>query len=131
MVHHSGSPRNTLYNYTGHLNNHDLRYAIQICQEVKEECAVPNVTFVDDGYEKTLAENAKKAFNIHLPLEKRIVLPENGLDGETLANGPIKLYRCTEITGKYRVTEIKSGPLLQTDLNSDVNGYEDYSFFSV
>lgn len=94
---------------------------MQISQEIKEECTIPNIVFVDDGYEKTLTDNARKVFSTHLPLEKRIVLPESQLNGEFAYNGGIKLYKCVENNGKYRVTELKSGPLVQADLNSDAS----------
>lgn len=92
---------------------------------MKEENKIPNLIFLDDGYEKTLSENKLKEFNKYLPLEKRMILPEmqigeeNGKFHETV----IKLYKCSENNGKYRVVEIKSGPLHKSDLNSDVSAF--------
>lgn len=91
---------------------------------MKSENNIPNITFVDDGYEKTLNEEDKKEFNKYLPLEKRMVYPpdHSGDDGdkEKQFRSSIRLYRCSDNSGKYRVTEIKTGPILQTDLNPEV-----------
>lgn len=33
----------------------------------------------------------------------------------------LKLFRCTEESGTLKVTEVKNGPLSQSDLSSDVS----------
>lgn len=85
---------------------------------------VSNITFVDDGYEKTLPEEDKNEFNKYLPLEKRVVYPPNhgaSDDENDIYNQTnLRLYHCSDNSGKYRVSEIKSGPIKQADLNSDV-----------
>ena len=40
---------------------------------------------------------------------------------DTRVTSIIKLYRCSEDDGTLRVTEVKTGPLLQSDLNSGVS----------
>lgn len=90
---------------------------------MKEEKKVANITFVDDGYEKTLLDDVKKEFSKYLLLEKRMILPEN-IEVDENGNyqkSPMKLYRCSENNGKYRVTEIKNGPFLQYDFSPDVS----------
>ncbi|CAH1186187.1 unnamed protein product [Phyllotreta striolata] len=96
-------------------------HAATIAKEMKDKQKVPNLTFVDDGYEKTLSDDSKKEFNNYLPLEKRNILPdeqENGLNGHRQKSST-KLYRCSEKNGKYRVTELKTGPFSQQDLNQE------------
>ncbi|KAF7268409.1 hypothetical protein GWI33_018470 [Rhynchophorus ferrugineus] len=99
----------------------ERRHAAKLSEEMKERLKIPNIIFVDDGYEKTTDGNIQKQFGKYLPLEKRIVLPESGNDKEeTDANrGCLRLYKCSDNNGKYRVAEIKSGPLIQADLTSE------------
>lgn len=93
---------------------------------MKEDFEVSNLIFVDDGYEKTLPEENQKEMNKYLPLEKRIILPDiqNGVENGNFHESIIKLYKCSENNGKYRVVEIKCGPLQQNDLNSDVSALQ-------
>lgn len=91
--------------------------------QLKTENKIDRLVFVDDGYEQTLSDELKAPFQKHLPLSKRHVLPGETEEGD--ANGKchrnsIKLYRCAETGGKYRVTELKSGPLMQSDLDPKV-----------
>lgn len=90
---------------------------------MKEGYGISNITFVDDGYEKTMTEDRKEEFNNYLSLEKRMVLPEkqSGDENGNFHESVLKLYKCSESNGKYRVVELKSGPLQQADLNSDVS----------
>lgn len=89
---------------------------------MKELYNIPNISFVDDGYEKTLQDDEKKEWNKYLPLDKRHVLPENESQSHNSCqrSNNIRLYKCSENNGKYRVAEIKSGPLSQSDLEPDV-----------
>lgn len=81
--------------------------------------------FVDDGYEQGLPATEKGVFEKYLSLEQRHVLPPDlgGDDAEIEKQfrANIKLYQCSDYSGKYRVTEIKTGPLKQTDLDSDAS----------
>ncbi|KAF5274704.1 hypothetical protein FQA39_LY07096 [Lamprigera yunnana] len=97
-------------------------HSTKIALSLKEEYNTPSITFVDDGYEKTLNANNKIEFNKYLPLEKRLVLPPDCNDdvgNEHEYKTQIRLYKCSEVSGKYRVVEVKAGPLSQTDLNND------------
>ncbi|CAH1117600.1 unnamed protein product [Phaedon cochleariae] len=96
-------------------------HATNIAIEMKEDLKLSNILFVDDGYEKTLKDDIKIEFNKYLPLENRLILPENH-DADENGNyqrSTIKLYKCTENNGKYRVVELKSGPLSQKDLSAE------------
>ncbi|KAB0798553.1 hypothetical protein PPYR_09546 [Photinus pyralis] len=115
--------KNTIFSWIGRASNSvERQLAAKIALSLKEENNVPTITFVNDGYEKTLSEDAKAEFDNYLPLDKRIVLPpdynadvENGQETKT----PLRLYRCTEMSGKYRVVEVKPGPISQSDLNNE------------
>lgn len=96
---------------------------LQIAQSIKGENETSNLIFVDDGYEKTLCNDKLKEFNKYLPLENRMILPEilNGDENGNFHESIVKLYKCSENNGKYRVVEIKNGPLQHNDLNSEVS----------
>lgn len=80
-----------------------------------------NIIFIDDGYEKTMNPDEMKEFSNCLSLSKRQVKPaEDEVDSAESSYKFLKLYRCSEASSKYRVTEVKSGPLKQSDLSSDV-----------
>lgn len=92
--------------------------------QLKNETNVQSIVFVDDGYEQSIHNDEKAEFQKYLPLNQRHVLPSEPIDdedAEKLHRNDIRLYRCSDSSGKYRVTELKSGPLLQTDLDSDVS----------
>ncbi|XP_050509264.1 advillin isoform X1 [Diabrotica virgifera virgifera] len=97
-------------------------HATTIVEDMKEKHKIANLAFVDDGYEKTLQDDIKKEFNKYLPLEKRVVLPEVSENDENgnYQKSSMRLYKCADINGKYRVAEVKTGPFVQQDLH-----YED------
>lgn len=79
---------------------------------------------MDDGYEQTLNDFEKAELNKYLPLEKRTTSQfEDAGDEEEIEKQKttIRLYRCTDNNGKYRVAEVKLNPLDQIDLNSNVS----------
>ncbi|XP_057656314.1 villin-like protein quail [Diorhabda carinulata] len=94
----------------------DKVHAVAVAEDLTEKCKTTSLVFVDDGYEKTLKNHVKMEFDKYLPLEKRSVLPENR---EIRRKNPpaIKLYKCVETNAKYRVSEIKIGPINQQDLD--------------
>jgi len=76
---------------------------------------------VDDGMENIGTEDGD-LFNSILPLSQKSELKEAGAvpDEEPgVARGKLKLYRCSDDSGKLILTEVKDGPLLQEDLKSD------------
>lgn len=79
---------------------------------------------MDDGYEQTLSNHEKAELDKYLPLDKRAIskLDESGSDEEIEKQKTIiRLYRCSDNNGKYRVAEVKLNPLQQTDLDSEVS----------
>lgn len=90
---------------------------------IKESNRNASIVFVDDGYEQTLANNEKAELDKYLPLDKRALskLHEEGNEEEIEKQKTIiRLYRCSDNNGKYRVAEVKLNPLQQTDLDSEV-----------
>ncbi|XP_044752329.1 advillin isoform X2 [Coccinella septempunctata] len=91
--------------------------ALEIAKELNSSVAGSELVIINDGYEKTLADDHKKEFNKVMPLDKRVILPDTSHQ-ENLANTSyIRLYKCSDNDGKYRVTEIRDGPLKQEDLD--------------
>lgn len=71
---------------------------------------------VEDGYEQTLPDADRELFSSVLNSTGRVVAPDR--QHRVNPPSPIKLYRCSEQTGKYKVAEMKSGPILRSDLTS-------------
>lgn len=92
------------------------RHAAKILESRKDNNNC-RVVVVEDGYEQTLAPNEKDLFASVLDPGCRIVSPNR--PEEIYLPSPVKLYKCTEQAGKYKVAELKSGPILRTDLTSD------------
>ncbi|XP_030768126.1 advillin-like isoform X3 [Sitophilus oryzae] len=97
------------------------RHAAKLSQDLKDRQKISNVVFIDDGYEKTINSDTLKEFGKYLPLEKRVILPESSQENGKSDNNRniLRLYKCSENSGKYRVAEIKSGPMFQADLTSE------------
>lgn len=74
------------------------------------------IFIVEDGYEQSLQPEARKLFDKILDPKKRQVSPESLV--ANFSPGPAKLYKCNEQTGKYKVAELKSGPIFRSDLES-------------
>ncbi|XP_011505575.1 PREDICTED: villin-like protein quail [Ceratosolen solmsi marchali] len=75
------------------------------------------IFIVEDGYEQTLQPEARKLFNEILDLSVRFVSPEPLIESYQ-PSASIKLYKCNELNGKYKVAELKSGPIFRSDLES-------------
>jgi len=76
---------------------------------------------LDDGMEE-LGTEAGDLFNNILPLAQKSQLKEAGVvpDEEPgVARGKLKLYRCSDDSGKLILTEVKDGPLVKEDLKSE------------
>ncbi|XP_065164723.1 LOW QUALITY PROTEIN: advillin [Atheta coriaria] len=96
-------------------------HSAKIATTLKTETGIGKIAFIEDGYEQTLADEDKCELQKYLPLDKRHVMPLDfdGNDDDKSHKGHLKLYRCSDNNGKYRVTEIKAGPLVQADLDCD------------
>ena len=74
------------------------------------------VVISKDGYEQTLPANDRELFSSVLDPSTRIVASDR--QHRVNPPNPIKLYKCSEQSGKYKVAELKSGPILRDDLTS-------------
>lgn len=92
------------------------RHAASIL-EVRKENNNGRIIIIDDGYEQTLPEGDRQLFASILNPSTRVVKPDR-LYRVNMPN-PVKLYRCNEQSGKYKVAELKSGPILRADLTSE------------
>ena len=75
----------------------------------------------DDGQEDVSSEDGQLLDHI-LPFSEKSQIQEASAapDQEPgVARSKIKLYRCSDDSGKLVLTEVKDGPLLQQDLKSD------------
>lgn len=105
----------------------ERRNGLQLAEKIKEMYNVPEITTVDDGYEKSISELKKTDWNAHLSLNKRIVHPatmhRDGLLAVVRPIASFKLYRCGFTNAKYRIEEVKTGNLQQTDLNNAASAF--------
>lgn len=96
------------------------------------------MVFVDDGKETELSEAEKTLFGVYLNPKLRIGLKiGNELSDfefdeemcaemenrENMAHADLKLYKCSEENGTYRILEIKTAVLSKSDLSSEVRGF--------
>lgn len=89
--------------------------ALRMARRIQDLYGIPDVATVDDGYEQSMSIPKKSDWNKHLSLANRHVNPTAQLDAMVL---PLfKLYKCGFTNAKYRIEEVKSSFLQQTDLN--------------
>ncbi|XP_073988198.1 villin-1-like isoform X2 [Rhodnius prolixus] len=103
-------------------NSMEKLQAAKVAVQFRDERNALSIVFVDDGKESELTGPEQTLLGYYLdlsPIAKR-VMPENSGDDEN-AEGQIrsalKLYRCSDAEGVYKVVEVKSGALQQTDLD--------------
>ena len=93
---------------------------MQLAQKIKEENGDGNIVHVDDGGEQAIAE--LDAFEKYLPLKEKKVKAASEVESDdkedVRTRKDIKLYRCSDEDGTLKITEVKTGPLLQSDLES-------------
>lgn len=104
-------------------NKMEKLQAAKVAQQLKAETGgTATIVFVEEGNEEGLSGIEKQVFESKLPLkDKKLIRPASELTDERQdykISNEIKLYRCSDDDGTLRVTEVKTGPLLQTDLNS-------------
>lgn len=93
--------------------------------QLRDEHNAVSIVFVDDGKESSLPESERLLLGVYLDLSstsRQSVKKSSGDDRivEQTERSALKLYQCSDENGTYKVVEIKSGPLLQSDLNSNV-----------
>lgn len=100
---------------------HGLNMAIKLREQLK----LLDIAIVDDGYEQSMNDIKKIEWNKYLNLSQRFVQPNlNGKQLDTISNGNIlKLYKCGHSNGKYRIEEMKTSLLEQSDLIDTESAY--------
>lgn len=106
-----------------HAKNMEKLQAARIGQEIRDEHHGVSLVFVDDGKEMELPEAERTLFSVYLNPKFRqglkIDSSNEDENEEIIPNNDLKLYKCAEEAGTYRIFEIKTGKLLQSDLNSN------------
>ncbi|XP_048515379.1 villin-1 [Athalia rosae] len=93
------------------------KHAVKIV-ELRKENNNGRVVIVEDGYEQTLSKSDRILFDSVLDPSSRVVMPGRNDSNSSSLPSPIKLYKCSEQSGKYKVVELKSGPIFRSDLTS-------------
>ncbi|KAK7872312.1 hypothetical protein R5R35_002764 [Gryllus longicercus] len=97
--------------------------AAVVAGKLRDDHNASALVFVDDGDEQDMHAGEKKIFNEHLNLSERVIksAEEAGADDEVESGlrNLLTLYQCEDEDGTYKVVELKSGPLYQSDLHSD------------
>ncbi|XP_049830670.1 villin-1 isoform X1 [Schistocerca gregaria] len=115
--------RDTIFVWTGKKSNHAERLqGARVAQKLKAEHDASSVVFLEDGREEKMHQSEKKVFSEYLNLRERSVRSaEDSPPDETFeqtARSALTLYQCSDDGGTCKVTEIKAGPLYQSDLIS-------------
>ncbi|XP_076316612.1 villin-1-like [Tachypleus tridentatus] len=103
-------------------NNMEKIQGARLAQELKAEGGEGSIVTVDDGKEKSLTNAEKEVFNKWLPItEKKLKSYKDVVADDVIERKlrkELKLYKCCDEGGTLKVTEVKSGPLDQSDLTS-------------
>ncbi|XKL63528.1 hypothetical protein PGB90_005892 [Kerria lacca] len=114
-----------------HSNNIERLHAARvritpIAQDIRDEHHGVSLIFVDDGKETELTDAEKTLFGLYLnpKLRHGLKIESDDVSNEEneINNNDLKLYKCSEEGGTYKIFEMKTGKLLRSDLNSD-NSY--------
>lgn len=101
----------------------ERRNGIQMAYRIKDKYGTPKITTVDDGYEKSISDLKRADWNTYLCLSKRVV-SQLHIEKKTVRPiVPFKLYRCGFANAKYRIEEVKTGNLAQSDLNDVASAF--------
>lgn len=76
--------------------------------------AQPEIVVVDDGYEQSMSGDRKVEWSKHLNLSERFVSPL--VVRPSTINCPLKLYKCANLNGLFRVEHVKTDAIEQIDL---------------
>lgn len=94
----------------------ERRNCLRMAQKIQQLFGIREITTVDDGYEQSMNEHKKSDWNQYLNLAQRHVNPV-GATLSAIILPTFKLYKCGFTNSKYRIEEVKSAFLQQTDLN--------------
>lgn len=105
-------------------NNMERMHAAKFAQTLKGEHGMANsvIVILEDGHELALPDGEREVFEALLSSKnKKELKPASADKDEDLEKASfqeIKLYHCTDEDGTLKVTEVKTGPLFQSDLTS-------------
>ncbi|XP_043224020.1 advillin-like [Amphibalanus amphitrite] len=116
--------REAVFVWTGkQANPMEKIQAARLAQSLKGEHGGGEVVIVESGQEGDLSPAERALFGRLLPLKDRHVQPAAAADSderhERRRVEHLRLYRCSDHDGSLMVMEVKSGPLLQSDLDSN------------
>lgn len=106
-------------------NNQEKLYGAKLAQTLKSEHGEANsvIVIVEDRQELALPDDERNAFDTLLPIASKKLKPieeaRKDEESEAAVVTEIKLFRCSDEDGTLKVTEVKKGPLYQSDLTSD------------
>lgn len=115
--------REIIYVWTGrNSNNMEKIQGAKFAGTLRQEHGGGSVVVVEDGQEAALQGEERGLFDKLLPLNNKQVVPASQAPkDESVArriSEELKLFKCSEESGVLKVTEVKNGPLSQTDLDS-------------
>ncbi len=108
-------------------NKYERLQAMQRAKQLRDERGKTNIVIIEDGEETKMSKDELKLFENKLPLkDKNIKLNLNEIiddndDDKRVDAAHIKLYKCSDESGTLKVTEKKAGPLVKSDLESEVS----------
>lgn len=107
-------------------NKYERLQAMQRARQLRDERGKANIVVIEDGEENKMSKEELKLFETKLPLKDKMsklntndLIDENDDDKREDA-AHIKLYKCSDESGTLKVSEKKAGPLLKSDLESEV-----------
>jgi len=108
-------------------NKYERLQAMQRAKQLRDERGKTNIVIIEDGEEMKMNKDELKLFESKLSLKDKNtklnlneIIDEND-DDKRLDGAHIKLYKCSDESGTLKVTEKKAGPLVKSDLESEVS----------
>lgn len=110
-------------------NKFERLQAMQRARQLRDERGKANIVIIEDGEETKMHKDELKLFETKLALKDKSTklntndTSEENDDDTRLDAAHIKLYKCSDESGTLKVTEKKAGPLVRTDLESEVSSF--------
>lgn len=97
-----------------------------MAQMLKTEHEASSVVFIEEGKEMAMPDVERRVLGVYLdPKAAKDIAAasedENDAAIEKTARQQLRLYHCCDDSGTLKVTEVKTGPLNQSDLTSSVS----------
>lgn len=109
-------------------NRYERLQAMQRAKQLRDERGRTNIVIIEDGEETKMNKDELKLFECKLSLRDKNsklntneILNDENDDDKRSDGAHIKLYKCSDESGTLKVTEKKAGPLLKSDLESEVS----------